>query len=224
MNFVCVYYGDKYSTDYVQVLYNMVQRNTTVPHKFIVYTDHVKLHKIVDGDIEYRQFFHHDLQGWWNKMQLYSPEACLKGPTLYMDLDVVILNNIDQMFNFGDDNTFGVIRDFNPATGQFNSSIIKFNNEIAQEYIWKPFIADKQKYLKLQGDQNAMSVLIEKCPHLKIMPDEWTFSYKWNNRIKPRFHKTEWTFECASESLVSVFHGQPNPHESTQEWVKNHWK
>ena len=32
VNIVCVYYGLKYSIDYVQVLYNMVQRNITVPH------------------------------------------------------------------------------------------------------------------------------------------------------------------------------------------------
>ena len=117
MNFVCVSYGDKYKPEYVQNLYNMVQRHLTIPHKFICFTDHVKLHKIVKGDIEFRQFKHHDYQGWWNKLQLYSEESGLEGPCLYMDLDVVILENINDMATFGDDDTFGVINDFNPISG-----------------------------------------------------------------------------------------------------------
>ncbi len=36
-------------------------------------------------------------------MQLFSEEADLKGPCLYMDLDVVILDNINGLATFGDD-------------------------------------------------------------------------------------------------------------------------
>ena len=61
----------KYSLEYVQKLYNMVQRNTTVDHKFYVFTDHVKPHKMLEGDINIKQFPMLDLQGWWNKMQLF---------------------------------------------------------------------------------------------------------------------------------------------------------
>ena len=223
MNFVCVYWGDKYKTDYVQNLYNMVQRHLTIPHKFICFTDHVKLHKIVKGDIEFRQFKHHDYQTWWNKLQLFSEDAELEGPNLYMDLDVVILENINEMATFGDDDTFGVINDFNPQTGFFNSSVMKFNTKIANSAIWLPFLQDKSNYLRHQGDQNVMSMLIKGNKHLKVMPDEWTFSYKWNNRQNPRYHKTEWTFE-RGVGKVAVFHGHPNPHESDQEWVKTNWK
>ena len=58
---------------------------------------------------------------------------------------------------------------------------------------------------------------------LRTMPDDWSFSYKWNNRDNPRFAKSDWTFEKQSESKVAVFHGNPNPHESEQEWVKSNW-
>ena len=62
MNFACVCYGDKYSVEYVQKLYNMVKRNTTIPINFIVFTDHVKMHKMVEGDIDIRKFPETDLQ------------------------------------------------------------------------------------------------------------------------------------------------------------------
>ena len=223
INFVCVYYGTKYSLDYVQVLYNMVHKHLTIPHKFICFSDHVKPQKILKGDIEFRKFRFHDYNGWWNKMQLFSEEAELRGPCLYMDLDVVIMKNINELATFGDDMTFGVINDFNIATKEYNSSIMKFNNEVATDIIWKPFLQKKGDMMKLQGDQNAMSRLVKDSPYLKVMPDEWTFSYKWHNREKPRFHKTEWTFELVPTAKVVVFHGRPWPHESDQNWVKENW-
>ena len=39
LNFACVYYGDKYTFPYVKNLHSMVERNLTVPHRFICFTD-----------------------------------------------------------------------------------------------------------------------------------------------------------------------------------------
>ena len=41
-NFACVCYGDKYPVEYVQKLYNMVTRNTTLHINFFVF---IKLQK-----------------------------------------------------------------------------------------------------------------------------------------------------------------------------------
>ena len=78
-----------------------------------------------------------------------------------MDLDVVILDNIDEIATFGDDMTFGVINDFNPNTKEFNSSVMKFNNDVATKVIWSKFLENKAKLMELQGDQNVMSKLIK---------------------------------------------------------------
>ena len=43
MNYVvCLKYGDKYSADYVNKLYNGVKRNLTVPFEFVCYTEDPK--------------------------------------------------------------------------------------------------------------------------------------------------------------------------------------
>ncbi len=42
-------------------------------HNFYVFTDHVKMEKMIDGNVNVRQFPENDLQGWWNKMQLFHP-------------------------------------------------------------------------------------------------------------------------------------------------------
>ena len=41
LNVVCVNWGLKFKPQYVQVLYNMVERNLTIPHKFILFTDRI---------------------------------------------------------------------------------------------------------------------------------------------------------------------------------------
>ena len=235
INFCCVYYGDKYDVKYVQVLYNMLQRHLTIPHNFICFTDHVKLHKLVDGNITCKPFHHHNYKGWWNKMQLFSPEAELEGVNFYLDLDVVILENIDKFITFSMMDEFSVTRDFSYPLKGWNSSVMKWNNATETDRIWNKFIEKKSKLMQLQGDQNAITALttdiVEDMPNLKVKPkdkvkpypDEWTFSYKWHDRVDPRFDRGRWDFS-RGEGSIAVFHGKPNPHESDQDWVKNNWK
>ena len=238
VNVVCLYWGQKYKIEYVNILYNMVQRHLTIPHKFIIYTDHVKMKKLVKGDnIEVRKLPFHDYTGWWNKLTLFSPEANLTGNNLYFDLDVVITENIDCFITHKPQKQVLLIRDFNTSTKGFNSSIMRFRNEVMTPKVWEPFLEERTRFKKLQGDQNVISECIKQTPEdYKIYPDEWTFSAKWYDRANPRFKRSKWTFKQYPSAKVAVFHGKPDPlqlvdvhpHESYDpkkiEWVKNHWK
>jgi len=219
MNFACVCYGKKYSVEYVQKLYNMVQRNTTLEHNFFIFTDNIEME--IDGHVNIRTF-PETLNGWWNKMQLFRPDT-LDGDTLYMDLDVVITGNIDCFFNYEPEADFIGMNDFNPDTKIFNSSVFKFKPEAMKSKLWQPFTDDRTKWLRYSGDQNVISDLIIGHPGTKSFPDSWTQSYKWYDRKGRRYHKGKWTFEHNGESLVTVFHGEPNPHQSEQDWVKKAW-
>ena len=220
MNFACVCYGKKYSVEYVQKLYNMVQRNTTLEHNFFIFTDNIEME--IDGHVNIRTF-PETLNGWWNKMQLFRPDT-LDGDTLYMDLDVVITGNIDCFFNYEPEADFIGMNDFNPDTKIFNSSVFKFKPEAMKSKLWQPFTDDRTKWLRYSGDQNVISDLIIGHPGTKSFPDSWTQSYKWFDRKGKRYSRQDMTFEHNGESLVTVFHGQPNPHESDMEWIKNAWK
>jgi len=225
MNFVCVCYGDKYSVEYVQNLYNMVKRNTTLPLNFVVFTDHVKMHKMVEGDIDVRKFPENDLEGWWNKLQLFHPNTDLPDTTLYMDLDVVITDNIDCFFTYKPEADFVGMNDFNPVTKQWNSSVMRFNQNQYHDKLWRRFYKDRPNLLRrFPGDQNLISDFIKDSPGCVSFPDSWTQSYKWYDRSGTRYSRSAMTYEHNGESLVTVFHGQPNPHQSEQEWVKNAWK
>ena len=213
INFVCVNWGLKFKPLYVQNLYNMVQRHLTVPHQFILFTDRVKFHKTITGpNFEIRKLPFEEYKGYWQKLTLFSPEANLKGVNLYMDLDVVIKDNIDCLANYEDDDSFCVIRDFGQPQIWYNSSILKFNNSNATDFIWKPFLKEKAKNMTLQGDQNVITNYINQKPgvkRLKIFPDTWTQSYKWLDRSQTRFHIKDWTFEESPLAKVAIFHGNP---------------
>ena len=115
------------------------------------------------------------------------------------------------------------MNDFNPDTGIFNSSVMRFNSEAMESKLWQPFINDRNQWLRHAGDQNVISDLILRYDETKAFPDAWTQSYKWYDRKGRRYHKNDWTFEHNGESLVTVFHGEPNPHQSNEEWVKKAW-
>ena len=232
INFACVYYGDKYTrppTDpwsYLRNLYNMVERNLTVPYRFVCFTDSTVLHKQREfrgKDIEFRQFKRHDFEGWFNKLQLFSPDSKLEGDTLYMDLDVVIMKNIDELATIGESKNFVGMNDFNPSSGLFNSSIMRFNNQY-HSIIWKEYLKRKTEFNHAHGDQDIISAIIKSHEDTIAFPDSWTQSYKWLNRKGERYHIDKMTYEQDPNAKVCVFHGNPNPDESPQEWVKELWK
>ena len=161
VNVVCLYWGNKYSIDYVNKLYSMVKRNLTVPHQFICYTDHPSLSfsdGIITKGLPFDQY-----EGWFNKLTLFSNEADLKGNNLYLDLDVVILENLDELATFGSANTFGIINDFKPSS-VYNSSVMKFNN-VTASHIWTSFKNDENNMLRNHGDQEIISHFMKDSPH-----------------------------------------------------------
>ena len=223
INVCCVFYGNKYTSDYVQCLYNMVQRHLTVPYQFYCFTDHVNMYDQVYGKIIYKDLPLKGYEGWWNKLQLFNKDIELEGVNLYFDIDVVILKNIDCFATYGDENSFSIIKDFNQPTPIFNSSIMKWNNKTAS-FIWDEYDKNFGDYVLYNTDQHVITKLITDKDILKLYPDEWTFSYKWFSREKPRYNTAEQTFELDHNAKVAVFHGKPDPHESNQEWVKKHWR
>jgi hypothetical protein len=93
INVVCVKWGDKYTSEHVNRLHYMVSKNLTIPFNFICFTDNSAGLNCKTVPIE-----HYDLEGVWNKLLLFK-RGMLDGVCLYLDLDVIIQNNIDLLFN-----------------------------------------------------------------------------------------------------------------------------
>ena len=111
MNYVvCLKYGNKYSAEYVNKLYNSVKRNLTVPFEFVCYTEDKQG---IDPAIRIEPIpLLAGVTGWWYKPMFFNPELGLNGTILFFDLDVVVFQNIDNLFTYELDK-FCIIRDFN---------------------------------------------------------------------------------------------------------------
>ena len=228
---VCLKYGDKYGPDYVNNLYNMVQRNLTLEHEFVCFTErpdglneNIRVEPLPSIA---------NVSGWWYKPMFFNKSLPLRGTILYFDLDVIIFRNIDHLFTHKP-GEFLICRDFNRFMiknyQKFNSSVFRLNSG-QHRHVWDEFVRDPASPMRrYHGDQDWIRVKITK--DFDYWPDEWIQSYKWEMRGKPRMVGTKGKrdFETPGEpkilenTSVAVFHGDPNPHYCKDLWVRENWK
>lgn len=229
----CVIHGTGYAWDYVDRLYNMLSRHLTRPVRLHVYTEATRVvpspyikHALADWKISGPK------KSWWYKIQLFNTEHH-SGPLLYFDLDTVIVNNLDWIWNLPLTYFWGV-RDFkhlwNPAFNQINSSIMYWNTNDFN-YVWQNFKTQEltKMLLKYRGDQDYISEIIPMAQR-KFFELERVKSWRWQcldggyNFDKKRhlLPNTGTSFE--NNVSVLIFHGKPKPSEITDPVVVQHWK
>jgi hypothetical protein len=166
---------------------------------------------------------------------MFSTELPLYGDILYMDLDVVIAGNIDKLFTY-QPQAWCTVRDFTramrPKWEKYNSSIIRFKHgQLA--HVWNEFQKSPQIHMRRHfGDQDFLYEQTKGTASL--YPDSWIQSWKWEVRqtkdFKPggikgarEFKKIE-NAKPRIECCVTVFHGDPNPHNCHDPWVIDNWQ
>ena len=240
VNIVCLKWGDKYPAEYVNRLYRMVRKNISIPYRFVCLTENSD--GIMDG-IETKPIaLDPDLHGWWYKLQLFQRKLHdLKGPTLFLDLDVVIVDNIDALFDY-EVNNFCIIQDLQ-ASNLFNSSVFRLNVGSYPE-VWEDFQINKKNIVKrLHGDQDWVS---EKITRPALWPQEWVVSFKkqCNARSKNSFGhigkllrstgllKPKGLASIPDGAKIIYFHGKPDPDDVANSsydmwkhapWIKEAW-
>ena len=230
INVVCVKTGDKFSDDYVLNLQEGVAKNVTVDHKFFCYTD-----KPVPGVkcLELPM----DLGGWWNKMQLFSPETTIRngiGKYVFLDLDTIITSNIDWLLDY-DGEFMGIenlginnskYEDIRQYVGVLQSGVLAWDS-LECSKIWDFFLKHKNEIMRnFRGDGEFLHALIKSPDLLQRLYPGKLRSYK---------------YECYEEGLpkdtsIVCFHGQPSIEEAIsttvqpwgvtyepREWVKEYW-
>jgi hypothetical protein len=227
---LCVRFGNKYGIHYVQRLRNMLMRHLTVPYELVCFTDDPTP---IEGVRLITQTNSGYIRGWWHKVHMFDPHLPLKGRILYVDLDVVICDNLDKLALF-QRNEFVGIRDFNrkfhASWKRLNSSVMAWNAG-NQSHIWEEFVKNPNLAMRLHGDQDW----IWKTSHttLKFWPDEWIQSYKWEIRSKNELYITggKRAFREIRHDVVAppgcsiaVFHGDPNPCTVYDNFVVDNWK
>ena len=94
VSILCVKTGSKYTKKDVQILYKMVKRNCTLPFIFYCLTDN--LYDLPENVVGIEVDKSLDLESYWWKICLFNLQW--DENVLYLDLDVVIQNNINYIF------------------------------------------------------------------------------------------------------------------------------
>jgi hypothetical protein len=195
MDVVCLKWGDKFNYEHVNRLYNMVRKNLDCDFNFICYTENSN---DIDSNIIIRSLPDYDLETWWWKLTLF--EHTTKNITLFLDLDVVIQNNITYLKNYCVENMLCLIKAYwkpyqlEQFDTNLNSSVMIWKGDCTD--IWNKFKKDQDYYmLKYHGidgylDHNQHEKLLyfpEKIVYSRLYGVDKNNYWKASDNISPNY-------------------------------------
>lgn len=213
-NIVTVYTGSKYHYSYVNKMYGMIKRNLPEPYNFICITDQYEhLHKDIQiipipNDI--------GLEGWWIKPYMFCTGLLPEGTNLYIDLDMVIIKNIQSLFDISRGQFMGAkdyIHNLPNHSSKVNlaSGLLRWETN-TYNMIWERLCRDKSIRHSYPGDQEYLYHYHK--DHIKFFPLDYCVSYKWQY-MHGKFTK---------ETMIVDFHGNPKPHQLHDiPIIKDYW-
>lgn len=188
----CVFWGDKYSPGYVYTLRDAVEQHLREPHEFVCITT-ATLPGITTRlpPVSY--------SGWWQKIGLFSPTLAM-GPSIYLDLDVVICGELDYLVEYANTPRGRLCAPANWAQsghGGIQSSVMAWSGWWDKPQREFDYPIDSERFY---GDQEYL---------WHLLGNDWirlpgVCSYKYHCRGKQA---------PPADASVIAFHGRPDPHE-----------
>ncbi len=230
-------WGTKFGPEYVNRLRSMVARHLSLQHRFVCFTDNsegigsgVEILPLPIMDLA------DDKRGGWRKLSTFtSPLENLVGPTLFLDVDLVIVDSIDCFFDHP--GKFCIIHDWaRPWRITGNSSVYRFQAN-AHPDIYAKFLATSHKVISSDSsDQVFLSREMHRQGLLTYWPKDWCVSFK--HSCLPIFPMNLLRVpQIPNGARIIVFHGVPNPEEALAgkgkncfrkakptPWVAIHWQ
>ena len=235
---LCMKWGTKYGAEYVNRLFNMVKRHLTLPFKMVCLTDRTEG---IDPNVHCFPIPSLDLpagspERGWNKLSTFEPDLYgLKGNALFLDLDVVIIDNIDCFFQA--EGEFLVIHDWKrPWRITGNSSVYRFKLGAFPNilpYFRANFNEISQKF---RNEQEYLSWFVHKEGKLSYWNKDWCKSYKYHCLRKVPFAYFQPPVKPKGAKII-IFHGEINPPDAISggggkwyryvlpsDWIKESWQ
>ncbi len=229
VNVICIQWGTAYLAEDINRLFSMVSRHTTHPLRFYLFSNEnlpglapeiiqhpepgVDLPQ-AKGNLNYRK-----------TVGLCTPNlADLQGKRVFFfDIDIVIMSNLDALFDYPKDERFYIINDWNTK-----------GDHVGQATCYS-FIVGSLAYIKEHFEQNQDAVIarygtatqqylsakvIEKFGRMEFWPAEWFQSFKFHC-LAPIFIRRFVTPKMPKPgTLVLAFHGNPN----IQDAIAGRWQ
>jgi hypothetical protein len=234
VNVVCIKWGRKYGSEYVNRLFHGVEEHLSLPFRFVCLTDDSG--GIVSG-VETRPLpvtpFDETVFNQpraWRKVGLYQPGlADLDGDTLYLDLDVVIMGRLDDFFSYAPGN-YCVIHDWLERRRAWrpgrdgrvgNTSVFRFNPK-CHSVVYTFFEENWQWALRtFRIEQQFVSHVLKS--EMAFWPDSWVASFKRTCRPSFPLNLVRKPYE-PGEARILAFHGHPLPEQAIAGYRSSPWK
>jgi hypothetical protein len=208
-------WGTKYGPEYVNRLYAMVLRHLKGDFSFVCLTDRTEgiRAEVRCFPIPELTLPNGEPERGWKKLTTFSPvlvnEYGLSGTALFLDLDVVIVNDITPFFEVAGE--FLVIHDWKrPWRITGNSSVYRF--ELGRHPdVLAYFRANTEKVrAEHRNEQEYLSAFMHDKGVLTYWPEAWCPSFKYHGI--PDWPTNYWTEPFVPEGArIMVFHGECNP-------------
>ncbi len=248
-NILCIKWGTKYGSQYVNRLMDGVRRNLSQSARLLCLTDDaegidsdVEIHPLPVTPFDEDAFDSRKGGETWRKVGLFQPGlADLSGDTLFLDLDVVITGSLDDFFTY-EPGKFCVIHDWLEKKRAWmpgrdgrvgNTSVFRFNPE-QHARVYHKFCENQAQVLEdFRIEQQYVSrTLID---DLAFWPDDWVCSFKRNCRPTFPLNLIREPYQ-PQEMRILAFHGYPlpgqaidgysaSPLKSTRPatWLQDYW-
>ena len=231
VNILTLKWGKMYSAEYVNRIYRGVKAHLHRPFRFVCVTDDptgladgVEACPFPDRPSGVRMKGKYDC--WPNiyvKLLVFEKGfAGLRGPTLFLDIDQIIVGDLDRFFDYRP-GQFCIIHNwiewrkrlFRKVPFCGNSSCFRFDAGDASDYIYRNFlregdIALDQAHFSTEQQYMTHAVGFDK---VNFWPDNFVRSFKrscmwpWplNHFLVPRFNP---------DTGILCFHGKPSPEQA----------
>lgn len=238
---ICMKWGTKYGPEYVNRLYAMVRRHLRGDFDFVCLTDR---REGIRPEVRCLPIPELTLPGGepergWKKLTTFSPvlvdEYGLSGTALFLDLDVVIVDDITPFFEVPGD--FLIIHDWKrPWRITGNSSVYRWQLGEHQQVL-SEFLADQAKAKReFRNEQAFLSAVLHAQGKLSYWEASWCASYKYH--CIPAWPTSYWRDPFVPQGArILIFHGVMNPpdalagrsngnwrHARPAGWIADHWR
>ncbi len=211
VNVVCMKWGTLYGPEWVNRLYGMVARNTTWNVRFVCFTDDsTGIRKEVEAMPIPEVKLDSVLGKRWPKLGLFSPKlGDLEGMTLYLDLDLIILDSLDPFFELPA--RFAIIAEWQDRhMGYGNSSVMRYfvggHPEVLERFYSRPH----QHWFDLytSKEQNFVSKTVQ---DITYWPEAWCAPFSYACLPKNRIQRFLTTPTKPEGAKILVFFGSVTP-------------
>lgn len=192
-------------------LKRQVDRHVTVPHRFVCLTDLERIEGVETIRLK------HNWPGWWSKIELFTP-GLLNDKVLYMDIDTVILQNIDDLC-LHPHNFTALDNISHPNCGEIGGGLMAWTGDFS--HLYKTFAAEPERFIREcvtnrnWGDQGFIA------NHLGFQPLRFQHHFPGIHSLRRDLsdgHNLE-AGRPRPDTRIVIFNHLPKPWDMKAEWI-----